>query len=78
MNINPFPIPFSIIPGAIQQCVRDYRVVNDGAPIDIFSDPGFAFFRKVLDAEMIELQAEGIGLKPKQAEPISNSNEDRL
>ena len=49
-----------------------------GAPIDIFSDPGFAFFHKVLHAEMKELEAKGIGLKLKQAEPISNSNENRL
>ena len=49
-----------------------------GESIDIFSDKSFSFFKRVLDSEMKELQAAGIGVGVKQADPISMSHEEQL
>ena len=46
--------------------------------MDFFSDMEFRFLKKVLDHEMKELRAQGIGTKKKQVEPISASEEELL
>ena len=44
----------------------------------MFQDPAFAQFRSSLDAEMKRLQAKGLGSKQRQAEPITEEEEDLL
>ena len=66
---------------AAMQCfVRDDRLHKNGSAVDIFSkaDSTFALFRKVLDSEMKELRAAGVGLEKKWAQPISLSEEEKL
>ena len=46
--------------------------------IDFFSDPGFKFLRDVLDAQMKDLCSHGVRSSKKQAEPISEEEENRL
>ena len=60
---------------ALQRSVREYRLATGGEPLDIFSDKSFNFFHQVFDSEMKELQASGIGVKSKQAEPMTLSKE---
>ena len=43
-----------------------------------FSDPEFKFLRDVLDAQMKDLRSHGVGSSKKQAEPISEEEENRL
>lgn len=55
------------------------RYVHEGKPeLDIFQDQSFAQFHKTLDAEMKRLCSLGLGTTVKQAEPISDAEEDRL
>jgi hypothetical protein len=56
--------------------VRDLR--QNGRNIDIFKDPGYSTFRASLDAEMIRISREGIGSKKKQAEIITEEEEELL
>ena len=52
---------------------------NNGHPsMDIFKDEIFAEFRVTLDAEMKRLTAIGLGSKKRQAEPLSEENEEQL
>ena len=46
--------------------------------LDIFKDQGFSEFRRTLDSEMKRLCSLGLGTTVKQAEPITNEEEDRL
>ena len=46
--------------------------------IDFFRDASFSRFREVLDVEMKRLQKEGLGSKPRQAEPLSVQDEEQL
>lgn len=46
--------------------------------VDFFSDVEFRFLKNVLDSEMKELRAKGIGTKKKQVELISASEEEVL
>ena len=46
--------------------------------IDFFKDEGFSQFRMVLDSEMKRLQAAGIGIIQKKAEPITFEEEEIL
>ena len=46
--------------------------------LDLFQDPAFAEFKTSLDAEMKRLQAKGLGSKHRQAEPITEEEEDLL
>ena len=46
--------------------------------IDFFRDASFSRFREVLDVEMKRLQKEGLGSKPRQAEPLSVQDEEHL
>ena len=52
---------------------------QSGQPeIDLFWDSGFSEFRLSLDAEMKRLQSEGIGSKRKQAEILTEADENLL
>ena len=52
---------------------------ESGRPdIDIFKDSSFADFRATLDGEMKRLQSLGIGAKKRQAEPLTEEEEERL
>ena len=52
---------------------------NNGHPsMDIFKDEIFAEFRVTLDAEVKRLTAIGLGSKKRQAEPLSEENEEQL
>jgi len=46
--------------------------------IDFLKDPEFAQFRSSLDAEMKRLQQEGVGSIKRQAETLSEAEEDNL
>ena len=48
---------------------------NGWPSIDLFTDTEFTDFRAVLDSEMKRLQAQGIGTKKKQAEPLTEEQE---
>jgi hypothetical protein len=49
-----------------------------GIHVDFFRDPEFADMRSTLDSEMKRIQASGIGSRPKQAEIISEEEEELL
>ena len=52
---------------------------GNGIPeIDIFTDKGFSQFQMILDSEMKRLQAAGIGITQKKAEPITFEEEEVL
>ena len=51
---------------------------NGWPSIDLFTDTEFTDFRAVLDSEMKRLQAQGIGTKKKQAEPLTEEQEEIL
>ena len=63
-----------------QLCCGILRQVREIKPeLDIFKDPEFVSFRKTLDAEMKRLKASaGVRLVPKQAEPITEAEEEML
>ena len=62
-----------------QLCCGVMRYVREVKPdLDIFKEPTFADFRKTLDAEMKRLRSLGHGTRVKQAEPISETEEDHL
>ena len=46
--------------------------------MDFFRDASFSRFREVLDVEMKRLLKEGLGTKPRQAEPLSVQDEKQL
>ena len=51
----------------------------NGLPsINFFTDAAFAEFRCTLDGEMKRLQAQGVGSKKKQAEPLTVEEEELL
>ena len=51
---------------------------NGKPELDIFRDSNFADFRASLDSEMKRLQSEGYGTKTKQAEVLTEEDEDIL
>ena len=55
-----------------------HQLRNSGKPTLDLKDAQFSELRQTLDAEMKRLQKKGIGSKTKQAEPISESEEDKL
>ena len=46
--------------------------------LDIFRDPAFAKLRATLDSEMKRVQSLGIGTKKRQAEPLTDEEEELL
>lgn len=52
---------------------------QNGQPeIDFFRDPTFSNFRATLDSEMKRIQSKGIGSKKRQAEPLTEEEEELL
>ena len=51
---------------------------NGHPTIDFFVDHDFIDFKKSLDAEMKQLQFKGLGSKKRQAEPLSQQEEEML
>ena len=51
---------------------------NGQPSIDFFTDSDFSEFKATLDAEMKRLQSEGIGSKKKQAEVLTQDDEELL
>ena len=47
-------------------------------PSTIFKMLDFASFQQTLDAEMKRLKSAALGAKPKQAEPLSEEDEEKL
>ena len=60
-------------------CCGLMRYVRDLHPeVNFFKDPQYAGFRKTLDGEMKRLRSLGLGVKRKQAEPITVEEESSL
>ena len=55
-----------------------YLRQNGRPSIDFFKDSDFSTFRQTLDAEMKRLKSTGLGSKPKQAEPLTEVDEEKL
>ena len=55
-----------------------YLRENGRGEIDFFKDISFADFRATLDGDMKRLQSLGIGTKQRQAEPLTEEEEERL
>ena len=55
-----------------------HHMRGNGGQVDFFQDPGFSTFRASLDAEMKRLSREGVGSKKKQAEIITEEEEELL
>ena len=52
--------------------------LNGNPSLDVFNDQDFAQFRQTLDSEMKRLQKLGLGSSRKQAEPLTESEEEIL
>ena len=60
-------------------CSGLLRFVRETRPeINIFKDPTFAGFQRTLDSEMKRLRSLGLGVKKRQAEPITTDEESLL
>ena len=55
-----------------------YLRVEGQPDIDFFKDNSFSHFRDVIDSEMKRLQGEGVGSKHRQAEPLTQEEEEVL
>ena len=54
-------------------CTGLLRYIREERPeINIFKDPTFVGFQRALDSEMKRLRSTGLGVKRKQAEPITS------
>ena len=73
---NGEPYPPDTIYGICSGLLRYIR--ERRSEINIFKDAQFAGFRRTLDAEMKRLRSAGLGVRKKQAEPISIQEEDLL
>ena len=52
------------------------RFIRETRPeINIFKDPTFAGFQRTLDSEMKRIRSLGLGVKKRQAEPITTEKE---
>ena len=67
------PDTLYVICSGLQRYVRETR-----PEINIFKDPSFSGFQRTLDSEMKRLRSLGLGVKKKQAEPITSEEEDLL
>ena len=52
--------------------------LNGRPELDFFKDPTFSEFRATLDSEMKRIQSAGIGSKRRQAEPLTEKEEELL
>ena len=67
------PDTLHVICSGLQQFIREIR-----PEINLFKDPAFAGFQRTLDGELKWLRSLGLGVKKKQAEPISIEEENLL
>ena len=74
---NGLPYPANSLYHICSGIMRHFRV-NGRKDVDLFSNKEFDRFKSSLDAEMKRLQGEGIGAKKKQAEVITEDEEDLL
>lgn len=58
--------------------IMRYLRQNGQPDIDFFRDPTFGEFKATLDAEMKRLQTKGVGSKKRQAEPLTEDEEEKL
>ena len=58
--------------------IMKYVGQNGQPDIDFFKDPVFGEFKSSLDAEMKRLQSKGVGSKKRQAEPLTEDEEEKL
>ena len=58
--------------------IARYLRANGHPTLDLYKDSAFADFRTTLDAEMKRLQHKGIGSKVRQAEALSEDDEEIL
>ena len=58
--------------------IMRYLRWNGHATIDFFTDSDFVDLKKSLDAEMKRLQSKGLGSQKRQAEPITQQEEETL
>ena len=66
---------------AYSVCTGLLRYIRETRPeteINIFKDPAFSGFQRILDGEMKRLRSLGLGVKRKQAEPITIAEEKLL
>ena len=68
--------PANTLPHIITGIMR--RLRWHGIHVDFFKDTEFADIRSTLDSEMRCIQASGVGSRPKQAEIISEEEEELL
>ncbi len=66
------PTPFHHLCCGIMRYLR----WNGWPAVDFFVDPGFTDFRATLDGEMKRLQSQSLGAKKKQAEPLTEHEEE--
>ena len=59
-------------------CLMRHIRLSGNPQVDFFKDPEFSDFRASLDAEMKRLQADGVGSKKKQAEVLTEGEENTL
>ena len=55
-----------------------YHIRSNGTPINLLEDDSFYEMRQILDAKMKELSAKGLGSKKRQAEIITEEEENQL
>ena len=62
-----------ILAGILQHLHSEYNT-----NVNFFKDPSFSLLHKVLDSRMKDCRSEGVELKTKQADPITDEEEMRL
>ena len=70
------PYPPSTLYSIVCGLQRHIREVNP--TISFFNNPELDDFKKILDGEMKRLRSLGLGVKKKQAEPITTEEENKL
>ena len=58
--------------------MRHARTMHPDIHVDFFQDPEFVNLKKTLDGEMKRIQAKGVGTHVKQAEPITEEEEEQM
>ena len=58
--------------------IMHYLRAEGQSDIDFFKDITFSRFRDVLDSEMKKSQREGVASKHRQAEPLTQTEEEQL
>ena len=74
MSVNSLPTPCTNIVCGLMRYIRWKKHTT----IDFFADMDFSSFKTSVDAEMKQLQSQGLGSKKCQAEEITCEEEDKL